>query len=113
MFIFKYCKFYSTTTTWPFLSFVAEPVEFVGRFKPLLKSLSLKKSLNITPFMLERLDSQRSKIERRSDLSDVERAKRLKVLEVAESRAYKKISELSNVVDKGNAQSSNNSDITT
>ena len=42
--------------------------------------------------MLERLDSQRSKIERRSDLSDVERAKRLKVLEVAESPAYKKIS---------------------
>ena len=63
--------------------------------------------------MLERLDSQRSKIERRSDLSDVERAKRLKVLEVAESRAYKKISKSPNVVDKGNAHSSNNSDITT
>ena len=61
----------------------------------ILESSSLKKSLNITPFMLERLDSQRSKIERRSDLSDVERAKRLKVLEVAESPEYKKISESS------------------
>ena len=54
--------------------------------------------------MLERLDSQRSKIERRSDWSDVERAKRLKVLEDAESRAYKKISELSPVTSPHNSK---------